>query len=47
MSAEKILYPSKHKYAFVLGKDKRETNALRREFLKRNIVYDYPKERGR
>lgn len=45
--AERIDYPSKHKYAYVLGKDKRETKALRSEFLKRNKVYDYPKERGK
>jgi len=45
--AEKIEFPSKHKYAFVLGKDKRETKYLRKKFLELNKVYDYPKERGK
>lgn len=35
--------PSKHKYAYVLGRDKRETKLLRRKFLELNKVYDYPK----
>ena len=30
--AEKIEFPSKHKYAFVLGRDKRETKILRNKF---------------
>jgi hypothetical protein len=47
-AASKMLeFPSKHKYAFVLGKDKRETRKLRKLFLERNKVYDYPKERGK
>jgi len=45
--AEKISFPSKHKYAFVLGRDKRETKALRKRFLELNKIYDYPKERGK
>lgn len=45
--AEKIYFPNKHKYAFVLGRDKRETKALRKKFLALNKVYDYPKERGK
>ena len=45
--AEKIYFPNKHKYAFVLGRDKRETKALRKKFLELNKVYDYPKERGK
>lgn len=44
--SEKIAFPSKHKYAFVLGRDKRETKLLRKKFLDLNKVYDYPKERG-
>ena len=44
--AEKVEVPPKHKYAFVLGRDKRETNALRKEFLQRNKVLPYPKQRG-
>lgn len=43
--SEKVKMPPKHKYAFVLGRDKRETNALRKEFLERNKVYPYPKQR--
>lgn len=43
--SEKIEFPSKHKYAFVLGKDKRETKALRKLFLENNKTYPYPKER--
>ena len=45
--AEKISFPSKHKYAFVLGRDKKETKALRKKFLELNKVYPYPKERGK
>lgn len=44
--AEKISFPSKHKYAFVLGKDKRETKFLRRRFEEINKTYEYPKNRG-
>jgi hypothetical protein len=33
----------KHKYVYVLGKDKRETRKLRKQFLDRNMVYDYEK----
>ena len=39
----KISFPNKHKYAYVLGRDKRETNALRKKFLESNKTYDYPK----
>lgn len=45
--AEKIYFPSKHKYAFVLGRDKKETKQLRKKFLELNKTYDYPKERGK
>lgn len=41
----KLKFPPKHKYAFVLGRDKKETRLLRDEFIKRNKIYDYPKER--
>ena len=44
--ADKIYFPNKHKYAFVLGKDKRETKHLRKKFLELNKTYEYPKERG-
>lgn len=42
----KISFPNKHKYAIVLGKDKRETKLLRKEFQENNKIYPYPKERG-
>lgn len=37
--------PSKHKYAYILGSNKRETRKLRKLFLDRNKIFDYPKER--
>ena len=46
-NAEKIYFPNKHKYAFVLGKDKKETKELRKKFLEINEVKEYPKERGK
>ncbi len=45
--AVKIKFPNKHKYVFILGRNKRETNALRKKFLSMNKIYDYPKERGK
>ena len=45
--SEKISMPSKHKYAYVLGADKKETKQLRKIFEKRNKTYPYPKERGK
>lgn len=44
---ETITFPSKHKYAFVLGRDKRETKYLRKKLEELNIIYEYPKERGK
>lgn len=41
-----FIFPNKHKYAFVLGKTKSETNLLRKEFLKNNKTFVYPKVRG-
>ena len=35
--------PSKRKYAYVLGRDKKETKLLRRKFLELNNIYTYPK----
>jgi hypothetical protein len=46
LSCEKREMKLKHKYAFVLGKNKWETKYLRNYFLKRNKIYPYPKERG-
>ena len=45
--AEKIYFPNKHKYAFVLGRDKRETKELRKKFESLNKIFKYPKERGK
>lgn len=44
--AKKIVFPNKHKYAFVLGRDKRETKELRKKFESLNKIYEYPKDRG-
>lgn len=44
--SEKIYFPSKHKYAFLLGRNKKETKSLRKKFLELNKTYEYPKERG-
>lgn len=44
--AKKIVFPSKHKYAYVLGRSKLETKRLRKEFENRNKIYSYPKDRG-
>lgn len=43
--SEKIYFPNKHKYAFVLGKTKTETKRLRKIFMENNKIYPYPKER--
>lgn len=40
-----IEFPSKHKYAYVLGKDNREHKQLRKLFESRNKIFSYPKER--
>ncbi len=47
LSATKVEFPFKHKYCYILGKDKRETRELRKRFLENNKVYEYPKERGK
>lgn len=44
--AQSIPFPSKHKYAYVLGATKAETKRLRKEFEARNGVLPYPKQRG-
>ena len=46
-SSKCIELPSKHKYAYVLGKDKRETKKLRTLFENNNKLFEYPKERGK
>lgn len=45
-TSTKIEYPSKHKYAIVMGATKLETKRLREIFLSNNKTYPYPKERG-
>lgn len=45
--AEKITIPSKHKYVYILGASKLETQRLRRAFECTNQMYLYPKERGK
>lgn len=45
--SQRIEYPSKHKYAFVIGRTKLETKRLRKLFEQRNKIYYYPKERGK
>ena len=45
--SEKISMPSKHKYAYVLGIDKKETKQLRKIYEERNKIFPYPKERGK
>jgi hypothetical protein len=39
-------FPSKHKYAYVLGATKAETKKLRKKFVERNKTPEYPKQRG-
>jgi hypothetical protein len=46
-SATAISYPSKHKYAYVLGRGKLETRGLRKLFKSNVKTYPYPKERGK
>lgn len=45
--SEKIIMPQKHKYAYVLGTNNRETKLLRKIYEERNKIFDYPKERGK
>lgn len=39
------LLPKKHKYVYILGRTKKETNRLRNTFLQKTKTYPYPKER--
>jgi hypothetical protein len=43
--SQMIVFPSKHKYAYVLGRDKRETKFLRKKFETNIKTYSYPKDR--
>lgn len=38
----KIEFPKKRKWAYVLGKDKRETKLLRKKFMECNKILEYP-----
>ena len=44
-NASYYIFPNKHKYAYILGENKKETNELRKIFLNRNKVQPYPKNR--
>lgn len=46
LSCEKRKLIPKHKYAYVLGVNKKETKKLRKLFEERNKTYEYPKNRG-
>lgn len=45
-TSQSVNYKPKHKYAFVLGKTKKETKELRAKFLSKVKTSDYPKLRG-
>jgi hypothetical protein len=44
--SQMIEFPKKHKYAYIIGSTPKETKILRKEFLSKNKIYSYPKERG-
>ena len=44
--AKMVMFPPKHKYAFVMGRGRIETNRLRKRFLQNTKTYEYPKKRG-
>jgi len=44
--SERIEFPSKHKYAYILGNTKTETKKFRTLYESRNKVLEYPKDRG-
>lgn len=46
-NSQKIEFPNKHKYAYVLGINKRETQELRKLFELKNKTFPYPKIRGK
>ena len=43
--SESVKFPLKHKYAYILGENKKETKELRKLFLNKNKTFNYPKER--
>lgn len=46
LSCEKREIKPKHKYVYILGRDRRETRKLKKIFFERNKIYEYPKVRG-
>ena len=46
-TAQVVYQLPKHKYCYILGTNKKETKDLRKQFLSKNKVYSYPKERGK
>lgn len=44
-SSTVVEVPKKHKYVYILGRTKKETNRLRNTFLQKTKTYPYPKER--
>lgn len=44
-NAKKIILPKKHKYAYVLGRNKKETKQLRKIYESKNKLREYPSER--
>ncbi len=44
--SQEIQFPKKHKYAYVLGSTPTETKILRKNFLDKSKIYEYPKKRG-
>jgi len=46
LSCESREMKPKHKYAYVLGMNNTETKKLRKIFIERNKIFQYPKERG-
>lgn len=46
-TAQVVYQLPKHKYCYILGNNKKETKDLRKQFLSKNKIYPYPKERGK
>jgi hypothetical protein len=43
--SKKVIFPSKHKYAYILGNTKKEKKHLKKRFEERNKIFAYPKDR--
>jgi hypothetical protein len=46
LESKVTIFPQKHKYAYILGRDKRETKHLKRKFENKIKTYPYPKDRN-